>query len=359
MTRTNPRQEATRSLRAAFTLVELLVVITIIGILAAMVLGVLNSARETARRSRTEALIAKLDVIVLERYDSYRTRRVSIDTRGKNPQTASVMRLDAIRETMRMEMPQCWDDVTKGPVVPGMQRTAINKAMLRRHSQAMTAATAAGTPGIVDLYGPAECLYLTVTLGSPDTRSTFKDREVDDVDGDGLKEFVDAWGNPIFFLRWAPGMVGSGVQPPIIPDDPAHFGATTAIGNWAPGEPYDVLPSPPASTSGLPGPRALAREEHPDPFDVVGIGKTVSGREAGWQLAPLIISAGPDGVFDIAFDKDETGASLGTNIDPFAIPYGVPQDAPTDGQSVTRLNKPANGELNHYDNIHNHSLEVN
>ena len=38
-----------------------------------------------------------------------------------------------------------------------------------------------------------------------------------DTDGDGMKEILDAWGNPIEFLRWAPGLRS------LIQDgDPAH-----------------------------------------------------------------------------------------------------------------------------------------
>ncbi|MCE5302216.1 MAG: type II secretion system GspH family protein, partial [Planctomycetaceae bacterium] len=59
-----------------FTLIELLVTITIIGILAGMVMGVLRTARESARESATRATIAKLNNIIMNRYESYLTRRV-------------------------------------------------------------------------------------------------------------------------------------------------------------------------------------------------------------------------------------------------------------------------------------------
>ncbi len=39
-------------------------------------------------------------------------------------------------------------------------------------------------------------------LGSAFTRDDFTDREVQDTDGDGLPEFVDAWGQPLQFFRW-------------------------------------------------------------------------------------------------------------------------------------------------------------
>src|SRR5271157_1685946 len=39
-------------------------------------------------------------------------------------------------------------------------------------------------------------------LGSVFNRDDFSDREVKDTDGDGLPEFVDAWGQPLQFFRW-------------------------------------------------------------------------------------------------------------------------------------------------------------
>ena len=39
-------------------------------------------------------------------------------------------------------------------------------------------------------------------LGSVFSRDDFTDREVRDTDGDGLPEFVDAWGEPLQFYRW-------------------------------------------------------------------------------------------------------------------------------------------------------------
>ena len=53
----------------------------------------------------------------------------------------------------------------------------------------------------------AEMLYALLVegggpLGSVFNADEFTDKEVKDTDGDGLPEFVDAWGNPLQFFRW-------------------------------------------------------------------------------------------------------------------------------------------------------------
>ncbi len=53
----------------------------------------------------------------------------------------------------------------------------------------------------------AETLYAVLVegvgpLGSVFNRDDFSDREIKDTDGDGLPEFVDAWGQPLQFFRW-------------------------------------------------------------------------------------------------------------------------------------------------------------
>ena len=59
----------------------------------------------------------------------------------------------------------------------------------------------------------AELLYLVVTNADPEARATFSEREIADVDGNGLYEFVDGWGKPICWMRWAPGLESSDRQP--------------------------------------------------------------------------------------------------------------------------------------------------
>ena len=59
--------------RRAFTLMELLIVMLIIAVLAAIALTALQGAAEEARADRTRSIIAKLDQLVMQRYDGNTT----------------------------------------------------------------------------------------------------------------------------------------------------------------------------------------------------------------------------------------------------------------------------------------------
>ena len=93
--------------RRAFTLIELLITIAIIGIMASMALFAMATAQETARADKTKALVAKLDAIVKAKYEAYRTRRVPINPgQGANPAVVAQQRLNGLHFLMSQELPE-------------------------------------------------------------------------------------------------------------------------------------------------------------------------------------------------------------------------------------------------------------
>ena len=340
-----------RVTRRGFTLVELLVTVTIIGILAGVMLGAVQAARESARHVKTRSTITKLHMIVMEQYESYRTRRVPINTVGADPVAAAFARLVAIRDIMRMEMPERWSDVTRNPLTGG-QGPALYSAYRRRYAQARLKCETTYPVGTyrdqsqerLNRYSSAECLYMIVTMaGGADARDQFNDSEIGDADGDSLPEFHDAWGNPILFLRWAPGLTESDLQAQVFFEDPTS--------------PGDYIQDPTAL-------QRAAVEDH-DPYDYRNL------YSYAYRLVPFIYSAGPDGIYDI---NAERGYRFSDLKDPFLFnPTGDPNQAgiPVNSrnQSVTADDPPKPPDplagpkrtpdsLDHYDNIHNHRLEA-
>lgn len=195
--------------RNGFTLVELLITISIIAILAGMMVVASFAAQEAGKVQKTRALITKLDGIIRARYESYRTRRVPVNfaTLAANDLAGTKLRLrqrvDVLRDFMRMELPDRLSDITDPPVSPVagtvIYRPPVSEAYLARLN---------AIPNETPEFQGAECLYMIVTESleqEGDSRGVFNTGDIGDTDSDGLPEFLDGWKRPIEFLRWAPG----------------------------------------------------------------------------------------------------------------------------------------------------------
>ena len=308
--------------RRSFTLVELLISITIITVLAATALFTLYGVMEQARVMRTRAQIARLNAIVMEKWDSYRTRALPISipagtTRNPTDPTSrdsfapiAWLRLVALRELMRMELPERITDLEDGttpiaikfPAGYGKPPFAIQMpqpALWKAYRRAALGPTWTGT------HQWAECLYLIIEATRDGDRSAiewFTPSEIGDTDNDGRKEILDAWGRPIYFFRWAPGYT-------------YYWGADGAWG-LAGSEDNNMNPVDDIFERGLANSddelvsevQTVDAQRAPDPFDPLHVDYRWYDKDQNGQpftandpfaLVPLIYSAGPDGVFDI------------------------------------------------------------
>lgn len=335
-----------------FTLVEMLVTITVIGIIVAMSMGALMNAQETAREQRTRSLIGKLHTQMMYRWESYQTRRIPMLPRGpgENMQQFAARRLQAQRELMRLELPERWSDVT-APATGGdpvsiaylTETPALSESYLRRYLQNKVGGQLS-EPSTENQ--SAECLYLIVTMGHDDSMGglRFRAADVGDTDNDGMPEFIDGWGRPIRFLRWAPGFLPGPpyswqTTPENLPPgvNNATDVATTDLqtGNWNDDhDPFDPL------KVDAPGSPILPASIQNDAW-------------RGYRLMPLIYSAGPDGKTDIVAARGtatfDYSATTPLRIDPYSKDdvrmMGTPFDEDVDG-------------FDHMDNITNHALGV-
>ena len=65
-------------MRRGVTLIELLFVMMILGILVAVSMGAYSAAAVSAKVERTRAIIVKLDQLVMDKWESYKTRAVPL-----------------------------------------------------------------------------------------------------------------------------------------------------------------------------------------------------------------------------------------------------------------------------------------
>ena len=329
--------------RPSFTLVELLVSIAIIGILAGMVLYTLAGAQRDSLIAKTQGTIRKLNDIMIYRWEEFRYRAVKINVPSdflepytlpngqmQSPISAregARVRMTILRDLMRMEFPDRYSDILYTPSrytvavytgdnappfsdttnddalfpdrdVPGIynnfrKRMVVNSSgapfpltTIPHPGAAAPMSLGALATGITTDFQGAELLYQIVATSNYNGSNGleyFAPTEIGDVDDDGMPEFIDGWGRPIRWLRWP---VGYGVVNASL--------STPALANQ---REIDSSRPPDYALNDTSVPDAL------DPLHTDWRWSTSKFTQKPWLLVPLIVSAGPDGYFDIQFDK--------------------------------------------------------
>ena len=336
----------TDSFRDAFTLVELLVVIAVMAILGGMVTIALSGANATARQSRARSQVDRLNLIVLQLYEEEAFRGVAAisgpprrpptvpptaaginnaaneNVRARNSRQLAI--LNWKRDYLRCVFPDSVQDLIDNPVEIRYQSysTPIGGALVPRNVDTVgpsgshttpirsiaqdrlrqrafqTIASfqmATGSTAPVnfnqcvdgsDANGEwtienqsAECLYLVLSVSIINGRpasDNLRGREIADTDGDGIPEIVDAWENPVGFMRW-----------------PAGFYLHQS---------WQAAPAsiPPSVLS------AFKPDLGEDPFDILRVDPRLQDTASAdfraddtFNLLPMVVSAGPDGDFDL------------------------------------------------------------
>ena len=303
-----------RSLKdAGFTLVELLVVIGILVILASIASAAYQGVSRTAREARTRSIIATIDSVLQEKYESYKYRPLAVEIPNTfaSPDEdtplelgyealafeAARVRLMMTRDLQRMEMPDRYSDISNGPSTiraaanpvvddgsgnivatrdnPSLRRMLVvnwwlSGSIPSQLSAYRTRVTATAT----NVHQGAECLFLILStsfIGGSPAIDGIPSSNIGDTDGDGMLEILDGWGRPIGFVRWPVGYTdSSGVVDPTVQDD------------------FDLFRSDYAYVDSATAAKAT--------FVADGSNTAVNP----WSIRPLVFSGGSDGEFGIA-----------------------------------------------------------
>jgi prepilin-type N-terminal cleavage/methylation domain-containing protein len=281
-------KRATTGTRSGFTLVELLVVITIVLVMMGLMGAALSNARGNQKRQGTQSLMSKLDAVVGAQFASYAGRDVEAATADA--------RAAELRRIATGDLPDRWEDV-KFMAANASQFTS-------RHQQAYIAVWKAMNPASNPTafdghprrndYAGAECLFLIVMRGGVADCIDCSDLaagRIGDKDQDGAFEFLDEWGNPIGYILW-PG----GLQLPA--DSGTRFFGTTP------------------------------------PFMPNAVGE---------PLRPLIYSAGPDGEYGFERNGEQGNLAGGVNCGNPAVAPTLTAAAPLPGaaDNITNLDAEA------------------
>jgi prepilin-type N-terminal cleavage/methylation domain-containing protein len=391
------RRIAAPSRHRGFTLMEVLVVISIIGLLAVVLVTSMYGAAETARRMRSQQTVTKIHNLLMPRWESYQTRKLptlykttviqanQVNAGVKTRPTMAIIKLWALRELIRMEIPDRYRDLTFRPAFLTVSNGGNSEMpwypdlsrLYQKEIQEWSGTPLSST--VQQTNEPAECLYLTVTVGSQDRQAMFNSftaDEMGDTDRDGMPEFVDGWSRPIQFLRWAPGFVSD--QQPVF----SISSKDPSVNQYAKGLPPDpqnpdnffshfpVMVQIANSTTGNTSPYAFVN--YHDAFDPLEVDPRLNQNpmpnpERGFNLIPLIMSAGADGVVGTNPTDDPNASDgfglywgLAQTLQPNASsPMGSDDDpymtyAPQGSKQTVQRGAP-NGPAS-YDNVHNHLL---
>lgn len=327
--------------RRGFTMIEMLVVVTIILLLMSISIGVLRNAIGAARQNQTKATIQKVSGLLQQRMDAFyrgiersnltqasdKMRRDWYGTYGFVPPNKAI---DVMvkKDLFRTRFPQTFAEVdstnyANPPRVTGL--TGMTYVQAKHKPETEGAALMYWLLTNSEVYGIA-----------PVDESEFTSAEVRDTDGDGLMEFVDGWGRPLRFYRCPthlfrpgdgssipPGVNSSGVYS--TPDRTyvsAVWSGLPAIPTVA-GELDPLARDPDDPTGQLLGPFANPQlpNAYPSAAQALQSIQNLYGTP-GTYHAFLILSAGPDGKPGLLEPTNEGAAGVAYNASTLGVMTG-------------------------------------
>lgn len=215
-----------RGNRSGFTLIEMLFVISIMGVLASLALLSVRGAREDARAAGTQARIGQVRTLVLQRFEDYLFRKspvpLSVYVNANNSRlNAKILRQRIIADIINVEMPREFNDLAMYPSQAfrdwvatdpahsdgsrifrsAALRTQLISDLASRPPSLFSRISSSAAGGPTEWNLSSEFLHRTLALtdfdGVPGT--DLLGRADGDSDRDNLNEVLDSWDEPMSF----------------------------------------------------------------------------------------------------------------------------------------------------------------
>jgi prepilin-type N-terminal cleavage/methylation domain-containing protein len=205
------RSIRSRTARAGFTMVEILVVIAIILVLMTLSLGAAMKVMDSVNRSNTERTMQKVQVRLDQRLKSL--NQVADD--WTTPQwltdafpgcTSDQYRVLKVKVLTLFTLPATYAQVQTNCGIAPAEYPVPN--MIQNRLTNYAGGSFPSSTNIEAQRGACLAAIYEVCGGSLDD---FSAAELRDTDGDGVREIVDAWGHPLQFFH--SGIQGSGTTP--------------------------------------------------------------------------------------------------------------------------------------------------
>ena len=239
--------------RHAFTLLELLIVITIIAVLMGLSVSVMFGIVSQAEEEATVTTVRKVDALLQQRIESFdrafnsNRKQAAVNNIGFLLASQNIHGVrDEVQEILakkalfRFEFPQRIDErrlfgdadtiVTGIPdtiflivAAPNARQQLINEGNAAPNDADVRDRVISNWANHLPETESAALLHFSLIasgsfgVGAVDG-DRFTTKEVADTDGDGLPEFIDAWGNPLRYYRWPTRLIDITAPNPFMPD---------------------------------------------------------------------------------------------------------------------------------------------